>query len=534
MSYSTFTLRPLSLLLGTLLSINAFAQTTNADLSPAQWFEQGKNAVKQRNQITGNTGRAKNVILFIGDGMGISTVTAARILDGQRKRGSGEENSLSFERFPNVALSKTYSVNQQTSDSAPTMTAMVTGYKSNDGYISVDHLANDSEKDAAVVKARSVTTILEQFERAGRSTGVVSTARITHATPAATYAHTTERDWESDAQLPAGATVKDIAAQLIDFPIGDGLEVALGGGRTQFYPNNVADPEYPTRNGERKDARNLPNDWTGRGADWRYVWNKAQFDQINPATTKHLLGLFERSHMQYEADRGADPAGEPSIKDMSVKAVDILSQNRNGFFLMVEGGRIDHAHHSGNAYRALTDAIALSEAVQAVVEKVDLSETLIIVSADHSHVFTIGGYPKRGNPILGKAVGAGETSPSKDLLGLPYTTLGYSNGPGYVGASNAQAEGLKVFPHSPSSYTNAKIGRPDLSNVDTTAPNFMQEATVPMNSETHAGEDVAIYAIGPMSHLVRGVMEQNEIYHVMSAAAEEKCQTTECLVLRGF
>lgn len=534
MSSSFSKLRVLSVLLSLALATNVSAQTTNADLSPAQWFEQGKNAVNQRGQINSNGGRAKNVILFVGDGMGISTVTAARILDGQRKRASGEENSLSFERFPNVALSKTYSVNQQTSDSAPTMTAMVTGFKSNDGYLAVDHLANDSEKDAAAVKAHSVSTILEQFERAGRATGVVSTARITHATPAATYAHTTERDWESDAQLPSGATVKDIAAQLIDFPIGDGLEVALGGGRTQFYPNNVADPEYPTRNGERKDARHLPNVWTARGSDWRYVWNKAQFDQINPSNTKHLLGLFERSHMQYEADRANDAGGEPSLKEMSTKAVDILSQNRNGYFLMVESGRIDHAHHAGNAYRALTDAVAMSEAVQAVVEKVDLSETLIIVTADHSHVFTIGGYPKRGNPILGKAVGAGESSPSKDLLGLPYTTLGYTNGPGYVGASNAQAEGLKVFPHSPSSYTSAKVTRPDLTNVDTTAPNFMQEAAVPMNSETHAGKDVAIYAIGPMSHLVRGVMEQNEIFHVMRTASEEKCQTTECLVLRGF
>ena len=152
----------------------------------------------------------------------------------------------------------------------------------------------------------------------------------------------------------------------------------------------------------------------------------------------------------------------------------------------------------------------------------DPDDTLIIVTADDSHVFTISGYPSRGNPILGKvkSVPQRDGDPlveDKDLLGLPYTTLSYANGPGNTGTSNAQGPGVKSYPHIPSSYLN-NATRPNLTLVDTSHINFMKEATVPLNSETHAGEDVAIFASGPLAHYVHGVMEQNWIYHVMRAA----------------
>jgi len=223
--------------------------------------------------------------------------------------------------------------------------------------------------------------------------------------------------------------------------------------------------------------------------------------------------------MKFEADRSRDRAGEPSLADMTAKALGILSRNARGYFLMVEGGRIDHGHHASNAYRALTDAIALSEAVARAVETTDPRETLIIVTADHSHVFTMAGYPKRGNPILGKVVEPGHEAPdyARDLAGHPYTTLGYANGPGYTGASDKQAAGSKRFEHMPAKV-EAAGGRPNLEDVDTTAPDYLQESTVPAPSETHGGEDVAIYAIGPGAQLVRGVMEQNAIFHVMREA----------------
>lgn len=475
----------------------------------------GKQAVLVNKSDMPALRRAKNVILFVGDGMGVSTVTAARILQGQMDGHDGEYNRLSFEKFSNTAYSVTASANQQTSDSAPTATAMVTGIKTNDGAISVDQSINRTEPSADITAAKSVKTILERAEERGMSTGVVTTARFTHATPAVNYAHISDRDWEADSNLPAGATVKDIARQLLEFPYGDGLEVALGGGRSYFMPNTLNDPEYPTQKGRRKDGRDLTLEWTSNYNNSEYVWNQAGFDAVNPAKTEHLLGLFERSHMRYEADRSQDAAGEPSLAEMTEKAIKILQKNKKGYYLMVEGGRVDHAHHAGNAYRALTDAIALSDAVKKAKELTSDKDTLILVTADHSHVFTIAGYPSRGNPILGKTAVDGVEL--KDALGLPYTTLSYANGPGWTGGMqrkefNPSNEGTMSV-----EYPGGKL-RPDLTAVDTVNPNYMQEATVPMGSETHAGEDVAIYADGPGSHLVRGTLEQNVIYHLMANA----------------
>ncbi len=483
--------------------------------TPEYWFESGRAALELAKQQPQQTTRAKNVILFIGDGMGISTVTAARILEGQQQQRDGESNRLAFEKFPYFALSATASANQQTSDSAPTATALVTGIKANDGAISVNQTLARTEHRAERVAAASVKSILQQAEERGLATGIVTTARVTHATPATNYAHVPDREWEADANLPAGATVKDIARQLIEFTYGDGIEVVMGGGRKQFYAATEADPEYSGRMGVRRDGRNLHKEWLAKYPQSVYVWNKNQLDELDIKKTKHLLALFGPSHMRYEADRADDIAGEPSLAEMTSKAIQLLQKNKKGFYLMVEAGRIDHAHHAGNAYRALADAIALSEAVKAAQAATDSRETLIIVTADHSHTFTIAGYPERGNPILGKTKVEGELA--TDILGLPYTTLGYANGPGFTGGKIRREFNPKSESAVAAIY-KGNAARPDLTDVDTTSPAYMQEAAVPLASETHGGEDVGIYALGPNAHLFRGVLEQHMVYHVMADA----------------
>lgn len=492
------------------ICLSALAQNTqpiypvkrveNADM----WRTDGWNAINIAKKTKIRTQKAKNVILFIGDGMGITTLTAARIFEGQMRGESGEENRLSFEEFPFSALSKTYQVNQQTPDSAPTMSAMITGVKTDEGIISVDQNARYGEYKT--VAGNETKTLFEYAEDAGKSTGVVSTTRLTHATPAACYAHSAARDWESDADILKGsqaaydAKFPDIARQLIEFKHGNGLEVALGGGRSKFLPKETVDPEYPTRTGERLDKRNLPQEWVTKYKNSSYVWNKEQFDKIDVTKTDRLFGLFEPSHMKYEYDRQKNAAEEPSLTEMATKSVDLLSRNKRGYVLMVEAGRIDHAHHDGNAYRALLDTVALSDAVRAVLRKVNLDETLVIVTADHSHAFFMQGYPARGNNILGLTRGVGDggeldKEDSTDLNKKPYTTLGYANGPG------------------------ARTGeRPVLTNPQVLDPNYRQEANIPFLSETHAGEDVAIFAIGPNAHLIRGSMEQNWIFFVMADA----------------
>lgn len=473
--------------------------------SPETWRRDGEAFVERAKNQKRFKSRAKNVILFVGDGMGITTLTASRILEGQLRGESGEENLLSFERFPSVALSRTYSTNQQTSDSAPTMSAIISGIKTDEGIISVNQ--NVVIGDHKTVKGNETKTLLEMAEEKGMATGIVTTARLTHATPAACYAHSAHRDWEADANLTADAQANnfpDIARQLIEFSYGDGLEVAMGGGRTKFISDQTVDPEYENRKGERLDGRDLPSEWTKKYQNSNYVWNKQQFDRIDAKKTRHLLGLFETSHLKHEHDRAKDRAGEPSLSEMTTKAIDIVSNNPKGFFLMIEAGRIDHAHHDGNAFRALTDTIELSNAVRTALSKVNLNETLIVVTADHSHTFTMGGYPARGNNILGlvrEVDGKGmlEERAKGDLNKLPFTTLGYANGEGYVGGA-----------------------RPNLTQERVTAPDYKQESAVPLADETHGGEDVGIFATGAGSHLIHGVMEENWIFYAMKEALQLK------------
>lgn len=505
--------------------------------TPDWWFRAGAAAANQNMASATRKSRAKNVIVFLGDGMSITTITAARIYDGQQKGGSGEENRLSFEYFPATALSRTYETDFQTADSAGTMTAIMSGVKTRAGVIGVDQVAERG--DCASGRGNETVSALELAAVAGQATGVVTTTRITHATPAATYGHIADRDWETDMEIPEkqrGPDCVDLARQLVEFPFGRGIDVALGGGRTEFMPADQRDPEYPGLPGKRLDGRDLIAAWSRRGGA-AYVWNETQLKAIDPARTTHLLGLFEPEHMQYETERAKDPAGEPSLSEMTRTALAILRKNPKGFFLMVEGGRIDHGHHAGNAYRALTETIEFAHAVQAAVDMTSAADTLILVTADHSHTLTFAGYPARGNPILGKVRGSsGEGAPSGklagDATGRPYATLSYANGPGYAGASDRQPEGPKHYPHNPTAYSPAKDGRPALTDVDTEAPDYEQESTMPLSSETHSGEDVAVFARGPGSDAVRGSLEQNALFHVIAQSSDtirgELCKLGGC------
>lgn len=471
------------------------AQTVDAPANAHQdYMAEGKAALAAHLAQSPNTSQAKNVILFVGDGMSIATMTASRIFDGQQRGVDGESNRLSFGKFPYTALSRTYSDDYQVADSAATATAMMTGAKTRSGMISVRRDAQSA--DCSPNSPQALETIAEIAEESGKATGVVTTARLTHATPATMYAHTSRRGWESDDDVPDDLrnSCPDIARQLIEWPYGDGLEVAMGGGRAGFIPEDVADAEYDGEFGNRADGRDLTAEWVEKyGDSGVYVWNQAQFDAIDPASEPHILGLFQPSHMHFEADRAGDEAGEPSLAEMTTKAIQVLSQNENGFFLLVEGGRMDHANHAGNAYRAVSDTVAMSEAVDAAMKAADPQETLIVVTADHSHTMTIPGYPSRGNPILGLAATADGPILAKD--GKPYTTIGYANGPG------------------------AQTGeRKDLSDVDVEDRDFVQQSLVPTGSETHNGEDVAIFSQGPWAHLLTGSVEQNYIFHVMRYA----------------
>ena len=438
---------------------------------------------------------AKNVILFIGDGMGVSTVTATRIFDGQSKGGSGEENELSFERFPNLALIKTYNSNQQVSDSAGTATAMMTGQKTRAGVINIGPAAARRRCEDAL--AHPLTTIADQAKDRGKAVGVVTTTRLSHATPAAVYAKSPERDWEGDEFLPPADRDKgcrDIAWQFVNYGRGGGIDVALGGGSNHFYGRELG--------GKRRTAEeNLVEEWLQGGPGRRFVENAVQLQALQPGGP--VLGLFARGHMNYIARRkqGDD---QPMLTDMTAKAIDLLESAEKGYFLMVEGGRIDHGHHIGKAGYALLEAQEFARAVQVAVDRVDLDETLILVTADHSHVFTFGGYATRGNPILGHVERNDESGnptgrPDIAADGQPYSALQYANGPG----------ALRELPR-PEPETGIEARQQAL--VPTQSYRIDGEIEI---SESHAGEDVALYAVGPGAEAVRGVLEQDRIYDIM-------------------
>ncbi|MEM7167362.1 MAG: alkaline phosphatase [Planctomycetota bacterium] len=459
---------------------------------------------------------ARNVILFVGDGMGVSTVTGARIFS------YGVDGELAMDRFPHTALAKTYTADHITPDSAGTMTAMTTGVNANQGVIGFGPKTERRDFNGDGDGPR-LTTIVEQAKAAGMRVGVVTNTRITHATPAACYAHVNDRGLEADIALQALPGASTYNGQL-----GNGIDLLLGGGRSFFVPSGVSDEEGDP--GNRLDGRDLRAEFQSAG--YHYIWNESQFALVTP-TDLPILGLFDSSHMEYEHDRTGDKGGEPSLSEMTIRAIELLdratSGSESGYLLVVEGGRIDHAHHSGNAFRALADTREFDRAIGATVDRVDLESTLVLATADHSHVFSIAGYPLRPLselPYKPKSMAPGyEQSPNllldvvygidpdtgavqaaPDANGVPYTTLQYANGPG------ARLR-RRVDPHEDS--FPGYLGQAEAIPTD---PSYRQEGTVPLASETHGAEDVVIYGIGAGSELVHGTVKNTYVYTVMREA----------------
>ncbi|PVZ83956.1 alkaline phosphatase [Serratia sp. S1B] len=437
----------------------------------------------------------KNVLFFLGDGMGIATLTAARIYS------VGEDGDLTIDTLPETAFVHTYSNDAQVTDSAPSMSAYMTGVKTNNEVISMspDTKATNPQGQAYQVNfdstcppdnGHALETLLEKMKAANYSTGVVTTTRITHATPAATYSHVCHRDAENT-----------IAAALVpggngfNTKLGDGIDVIFGGGTRYFTPD--------TAGGTRHDQRNLVAEL--QAANYHVAADKQQFDQL-PIDGSKLVGLFTPDHMSYDLDR--DPAKEPSLAEMTGKAIDALAAKEKGFFLMVEGGRIDHALHATNARRALQDTVAFDDAIKTALDKMQqidpgLKNTLIVVTADHDHTLQMNGYAQRtgkteaGKPgVLGVVKNYVNGTDSKDVDGNPYTIIGFGNGPAH------QA-------------TRGPIDEHDLESAD-----FLQESVIPLKTETHGGGDVFLAAQGLGAEQFTGTLNNDQVFNLIKQAID--------------
>ncbi|XP_017868774.1 PREDICTED: membrane-bound alkaline phosphatase [Drosophila arizonae] len=441
---------------------------------------------------------AKNVILFLGDGMSIHTITATRNLLGD------SSEKVYFEKFPYTGLSKTYCVNRQVADSACTSTAYLGGVKGNYGTIGVNANVSRYDCNAAYVEQNQVDSIAKWAQDAGKDAGIVTSARVTHASPAGAYAHISDRNWENDAEVRAqGCDPEvsiDIARQLVEWEVGKKLKVILGGGRQMFLNETVRDEVgHP---GYRQDGRNLIKDWLAdkqaQNASASYVWSRKGLTEVDLDNTDYLLGLFANGHLPYDGDRERSPKNshlaDPSLTELTEAALKILRKNEKGYFLFVEGARIDMAHHSNYARRSLEDTAEFARAIQKAREMTDVEDTLIVVTSDHSHVMTINGYPLREQEITGLANSLADDE-------RPYNILSYANGPGYAGT-----------------YTKAD-GRKPISQKHTENPMFVNPAMVPLSADTHGGDDVAVFASGPFAQYFSGNYEQTNIPAMMARAA---------------
>jgi alkaline phosphatase len=430
-------------------------------------------------------GEAKSVILFIGNGMGPVALTAARIFK------YGEGGKLMIDTMPRTARVKTYSLDGQTPDAASAMSAYMTGLKARNGTLSMDDKTFPKDPCPSSGNGAPVPTMLELAIAKGKATGVVTTARLTYATTAAAYAHSCNRINEYD-----------IARQAV--PGGEGYNSALGsgvdvlmGGTSRFWR-----PAKLTEKG-RPDDRDLVAELQLKG--YSYVYDVTSMSKEGPSG--QIIGLFDQAdtdakgtvkwvqeHMSYEYDR--DPLKEPTLSQMTSKAIDALTRNTKGYFLVIEGGRIEHALSKGNSKRAFADVIAFDDAVRMALAKVDLSSTLVVVTANHDHTLTLNGSSHLGNDILAKSTDIKTKKLALAADGLPYTSLVFGNG------------------NSP-----RKASRADLNKIDTSGDwNYLQEAGIELTSSSRGGGDVNLFASGAGSGSFKGTLENTKVFTLMKTA----------------
>jgi alkaline phosphatase len=442
--------------------------------------------------------RAKNVLFFLGDGMGINTLTAARIY------AVGEDGDLTIDTLPESAFVKTFSNDAQVTDSAASMSAYMTGVKPNNGVISMSSDtraippgadANGNRLVSRCENGRAVATLAELAKQRGMAAGVVTNTSVTDATPAATYAHACHRRVETDiaaSLVPGGAGYNAALGA-------NGMDVVFGGGAQNFLP--VA------KGGKRADGRDLLAELAARG--YRVASSPAQFDAMAPQR-QGAIALFAPSHMDFDAVREA--ARQPSLADMTRKAIAILSQHPEGFFLMVEGGLIDHALHATLARRALQETVAYDAALKAAIEQMQaldpgLKNTLIVATADHDHTLLLNGYaPRTGRTtatnagVLGLVRHRYTGKPMLDDDGAPYTIIGFGTGENRA-ASRAE--------------------RVALTDDIVSADDYHQEATIRVRAgaETHGGSDVYLGALGAGAETFRGTIDNTRVFSLIKAAA---------------
>ncbi|MCZ8512700.1 alkaline phosphatase [Paenibacillus filicis] len=464
--------------------------------------------VKYEAVTADNSGKkAKNVILFIGDGMAFPDITISRIMS--KGMTEGKYNGLmEMDKFDQRAVVTTSGMDSVVTDSANSASAYNTGHKS-----AVNGLGIYPDNTPDSLDDPKVETLAEMIKRTkGMSVGVVSTSEIEDATPAAVVSHTRRRSDKAE-----------IAEMLYKVQ----PEVILGGGSAYFLPKSTA-------GSKRKDEKNLFDMFQQKGYD--IAENATQLKQ---ASGSKLLGLFHPADMSVYYDRSTNNKAElksftdqPNLWDMTQKAIDVLSKNDKGFFLMVEGASIDKQLHPLDWERAAYDTIEMDKAIGVAKRFAENNgDTLIVVTADHSHSVSIAGTYWEGDGKSGRDA-------VRTYAESEFPTYVDSNGDGFPDSPDVDRKLAVVFGAHPDYYEDYKFDSVPTSPTvnkdgkyvanpaklaDPNDPNrdrFLQTGSIPYNESqgVHTADDVPLMAYGPGASYFKGTMDNTDVFYGMANA----------------
>ena len=450
--------------------------------------------------------RVKNVILFIGDGMTIANRTTARVLSKGIQEGK-YQGRLAFDDMPSTAMIGTSGSDSLITDSANSMSAYTTGHKT-----AVNAMGVYVSRAGDNLSHPKVETIAELIKRNTKmAVGIVSDAELEDATPGAMVSHTRRR---ADKQY--------IADQLLS----SGAEVILGGGSAYFYPQS-------TKGSRRKDEKNLVENFKLKG--YQLAFTKQELLSASESKdTKKLFGVFHPDNMDGSLDRlylkkntVEQFPNQPDLTEMTQSAIDVLSRNPNGFFLMVEAALIDKFNHPLDWERAAFDTIMLSNAVQIAKDFAKTHpDTLIIVTPDHTHSGSISGVVHDDKPgPLREKVGiyaeAGYPNyPKADIQGYPNKidvskriAFFYGNYPDHYETLHPKMDG--TFVPAVKDDSGKYVANPKYLQLQEDAIHAGGNLPSHQESGVHTADDAVLNAMGPGSENFKGFMDNTEVFKIM-------------------
>jgi alkaline phosphatase len=429
-----------------------------------------------------SSGKARNVILLIGDGMGPSHF-GATWLYSNRVLGKDLRMAEAMK-----AGRTAYLVND-------TADAIVTESAAAAGQIATGQRMTARAVSMAADGTTPVKTVMETLKSRGLATGLVTTSGITDATPAAFAAHVSHRSDEMS-----------VAEQELKF----GVDVLMGGRKQFFLPEVSA--------GKRKDGRNLLDE--ARATGYNVVGDA---EELKAAQGAKILGLFNMGNMAYEIDRATTM--EPSLAEMTAKTLAVLSRNPKGFFAMIEGGRIDHAAHRNDAPGTIRDTLAFDEAVGVALEFARKNpDTLLIVTADHETAgMALIGHSKDSKEYVGIDLAAVRNA--KASFEVIAGELGQNPTPQKIQQMVKEYLGIQITDDEAKMVANDTIRKLDPANysypyLHSLAFVLRPYLRVGWGSQTHTASPLYAFGVGPGSERIKGLLHNTQLFEIMKTAME--------------